>query len=213
MDTEASPLRFARGPLKIVGLGGSLAARSRSRSALETALAGALEASADTRLLDIRKLDLPLYNPDAEPSAGTLAMVEALERADGLLWSSPLYQGSVAGSFKNALDWLHLPSGSMYFTDKPIGHISVSGGTQGLQAINAMVFSVRALRGWAVPYVVPVPGVAFDEEDEVRDEGVERQLKLLGSEVVRLAAHFVEAEEPDHRTECAQARDRVASAA
>jgi len=72
-------------------------------------------------------------------------MVEALENADGLLWSSPLYQGSVAGSFKNALDWLHLPSGSVFLTDKPIGLISVSGGTQGLQAINAMEFSVRAL--------------------------------------------------------------------
>ena len=140
-------------------------------------------------------------------------MVEALEAADGLLWSSPLYQGSVAGSFKNALDWLHLPSGSVYLTDKAIGLISVAGGTQGLQAINAMEFSVRALRGWAVPYVVPVPRAAFDENEKVQDEGVERQLRMLGSEVVRLAAHFVEAEEPDHPTECARARERVAAAA
>jgi FMN reductase len=180
---------------------------------LVSALAGAEDAGADTELLDIRSLDLPLYNPDAEPSAATLAMVDSLESADGLLWSSPLYQGSVAGSFKNALDWLHLPTGSVYLTDKAIGLISVSGGTHGLQAINAMEFSVRALRGWAVPYVVPVPGAAFDENHEVRDDGVERQLKMLGSEVVRLAAHFVEAEEPDHTTECARARERVAAVA
>ena len=212
MDTEASPLRFARGPLKIVGLGGSLSSTSRSRAALATALAGAADAGAETQLLDVRSLNLPLYNPDVEPSPATLAMVEALESADGLVWSSPLYQGSVSGSFKNALDWLHLPSGSVYLTDKAIGLISVSGGTQGLQAINVMEFSVRALRGWAVPYVVPVPGVAFDENDEVRDEGVRRQLKMLGSEVVRLASHFVEAEEPDHATECARARERVAAA-
>ena len=138
-------------------------------------------------------------------------MVEALESADGLLWSSPLYQGSVAGSFKNALDWLHLPSGSVYLTDKPIGLISVSGGTQGLQAINAMEFSVRALRGWAVPYVVPAPRAAF-EEDRVVDPSVERQLKTLGNEVVRLAEHFTVHESPDHATECARARDRVAAA-
>jgi len=177
------------------------------------ALGGASGADAETELLDIRKLDLALFNPDEEPSAGTLAMVEALESADGLVWSSPLYQGSVAGSFKNALDWLHLPSGSVYLTDKPIGLISVSGGTHGLQAINAMEFSVRALRAWAVPYVVPVPAVAFDEDEDIRDPGVERQLRLLGSEVVRLAAHFAEAEEPDHRTESARSRDLVASAA
>ena len=205
-------MRFARGPLKIVGLGGSLSSTSRSRAALATALAGAADAGAETQLLDVRSLNLPLYNPDVEPSPATLAMVEALESADGLVWSSPLYQGSVSGSFKNALDWLHLPSGSVYLTDKAIGLISVSGGTQGLQAINVMEFSVRALRGWAVPYVVPVPGVAFDENDEVRDEGVRRQLKMLGSEVVRLASHFVEAEEPDHAIECARARERVAAA-
>src|SRR5262245_44677152 len=187
--------------------------QSRSRSALETALAGAVEAGAETELLDIRRLGLPLFDPDDEPTPGTLTMVEALESADGLLWSSPLYQGSVAGSFKNALDWLHLPSGSVYLTDKAIGLISVSGGTQGLQAINAMEFSVRALRGWAVPYVVPIPGTAFDKDEEVRDESVERQLKRLGSEVVRLAAHFVEVEEPDHRTECARSRELVAAAA
>jgi FMN reductase len=199
--------------VKIVGLGGSLSSTSRSRAALVTALGGAEEAGAETELLDLRMLGLSLFNPDAEPDARTLTMVEALETADGLLWSSPLYQGSVAGSFKNALDWLHLPSGSVYLTDKAIGLISVSGGTQGLQAINAMEFSVRALRAWAVPYVVPIPSTAFDDSDEVRDPGVERQLKTLGSEVVRLTGHFAAAEEPDHRTESARSRDRVAAAA
>jgi FMN reductase len=198
--------------LRIVGLGGSLSSTSRSRSALMAALAGAEDAGAETELLDIRTLGLPLYNPDAEPDTTTRLMVETLEAADGVIWSSPLYQGSVAGSFKNALDWLHLPGGSVYLTDKPIGLVSVSGGTQGLQAINAMEFSVRALRGWAVPYVVPIPGSAFNEAEEIRDEGVNRQLKMLGSEVVRLAAHFVEAEDPDHRSECARARDLVAAA-
>jgi azobenzene reductase len=199
--------------LRIVGLGGSLASTSRSRAALVTALGGAADEGAETELLDLRTLHLPLFNREAEPDSATLWMVERLESADGLLWSSPLYQGSVAGSFKNALDWLHLPSGSVYLTDKAIGLISVAGGTHGLQGINAMEFSVRALRAWAVPYVVPVPGTAFDEAEEIRDEGVERQLRMLGSEVVRLAAHFSEAEEPDHRTECARARDRVASLA
>jgi FMN reductase len=199
--------------LRIVGLGGSLASASRSRAALATALAGASDAGADTELLDIRLLDLPLYNPDNEPSASTSAMVEALEAADGLVWSSPMYQGSVAGSFKNALDWLHLPSGSVFLVDKPVGLISVSGGTHGLQAINAMEFSVRALRAWAVPYVVPIPGTAFDENEQVRDPSVDKQLKMLGSEVVRLAAHFVEVESPDHMTECDRSRQLVAAAA
>src|SRR5690242_4407365 len=142
--------------MKVVGLGGSLASTSQSRAALAAGLSGAEEAGAETELLDLRELDLPLYNPEAEPTPDVLRMVEALAGADGLLWSSPLYQGSISGSFKNALDWLHLPSGNVYLPDKVVGLISVAGGTHGLQAINTMEFCVRALRAWAVPLVVPV---------------------------------------------------------
>jgi NAD(P)H-dependent FMN reductase len=48
-------------PLSVVGLGGSLRAGSTSRSALRTALEGAESAGAETLLLDLRELDLPLY--------------------------------------------------------------------------------------------------------------------------------------------------------
>ena len=204
--------------LKIVGLGGSLGARSQSRAALLTALVGAEEAGAETELLDLRELGLPMYEPDAEAaSEPTLSMVEAVYCADGLLWSSPLYQGSISGAFKNALDWLKLLSDRdpAYLTDKVIGLISAAGGTQGLQAINTMEFCVRALRGWAVPLVVPVASAArvFDEVGRVTDEAVERQLKMLGAEVVRVAEHFVVEEAPDHAVVCARAAERVAAAA
>jgi FMN reductase len=202
--------------LKIVGLGGSLARVSSSRAALAIALRGAEEAGAETELLDLRELDLPMFNPEAEElTESTMRMVGRLESADGLLWSSPLYQGTVSGAFKNALDWLHLPSGSVYLTDKVIGLISAAGGAQGLQAINTMEFSVRSLRGWAVPFVVPVSSAArlFDDEGRLQDEAVERQLKMLGSEVVRVAEHFRVEESPDHEAECEKARERVAAAA
>ena len=193
--------------MKIVGLGGSLAARSQSRAALVTGLSGAEEAGAETELLDLRELDLPMFSSEAEPTPVVMSMVETLEGADGLLWSSPLYQGSISGSFKNALDWLHLPSGSVYLTDKVIGLISVAGGTQALQAINTMEFSVRALRAWAVPLVAPV------SRGHTQDEAVERQLKMLGSEVVRVAKHFATEAEPDHEKVCANAAERLAAVA
>jgi FMN reductase len=203
-------------PPKIVGLGGSLAGVSSSRAALTVALLGAEDAGAETELLDLRELDLPMYDPEAEElPESTTRMVGSLESADGLLWSSPLYQGTVSGAFKNALDWLHLPSGSVYLTDKVIGLISAAGGAQGLQAINTMEFSVRSLRGWAVPFVVPISSAArlFDDEGRLKDEVVERQLKMLGSEVVRVAEHFRIEESPDHEAECEKARERVAAAA
>jgi FMN reductase len=204
--------------LKIAGLGGSLGTRSQSRAALVTALAGAAEAGAHTQLLDLRELGLPMYDPDGEAATeSTLRMVDALHEADGILWSSPLYNGSISGAFKNALDWLRLlgDRDPAYLSDKVIGLISAAGGAQGLQAINTMEFCVRALRGWAVPLVVPVAGAgrAFDEEGRPQDEAIERQLKMLGVEVVRVADHFRVEESPDHAAECEKAMARVAAAA
>jgi FMN reductase len=205
-------------PLTVVGLGGSMAKISRSRAALHSALDGAASAGAETQILDIRELDLPMYNPDDdEPTEAAARLIESCYSADGMLWSSPMYQGTISGAFKNALDWLHLlgDRDPPFLHDTVIGLISAAGGTQGLQAINTMEFAIRALRAWAVPYVVPVAGAArvFDGAGQVRDQAVELQLKTLGGEVVRVAERFAADSTLHRQVECAQAADRVATAA
>jgi FMN reductase len=205
--------------LTIVGLGGSLAQTSRSLAALRIALDGAAGAGAATELLDLRELDLPMYNPDDErdppPAASTL--IEACHDADGMLWSSPMYQGTISGAFKNALDWLHALGSREppFLHDEVIGLISSAGGTQGLQAINTMEFAVRALRGWAVPYVIPVASAfrVFDPHGQITDEGIELRLRTLGAEVVRVAARFADHATPQRARECEEAVERVAAAA
>jgi len=167
-------------------------------------------------LLDLRELDLPMYNPDDdEPGEAATRVIESCYSADGLIWSSPLYQGTISGALKNALDWLHLlgPREPSYLHDKVIGLISAAGGTQGLQAINTMEFATRALRGWAVPYVVPVAAAAsvFDAEGRIQDQAVGLQLERLGQEVVRVAERFATHESPDHQAECDHAAARVAA--
>ena len=204
-------------PLRIVGLGGSLASESKSRSALRRALEGAAAAGAETRLLDLREPDLPLYNPDAdEPTEAGAALIESCYLANGLIWSSPLYQGTISGALKNALDWLHLlgQRDPPYLHDKVIGLISAAGGTQGLQAINTMEFAVRALRGWAVPYVVPVASAArvFEPSGRIKDGSVELQLATLGGEVVRVAERFAADRSLHRENECAHAAETVAAA-
>ena len=204
--------------LKIVGLGGSLGEVSRSRAALRVALEGAASAGAETTLLDLRELDLPMYNPDDErPTAAAARLIEACYGADGMIWSSPMYQGTISGAFKNALDWLHVLGARdpAFLHDEVIGLISAAGGTHGLQAINTMEFATRALRGWAVPYVVPVPTAArvFDQEGRVQDAAIKLQLRSLGAEVVRVAQRFA-ADPALHRaSECDEAAERVAVAA
>jgi FMN reductase len=179
--------------LKIVGLGGSLARFSRSRIALTLALEGAASTGAETQLLDLRELDLPMYDPDDdEPTDAARELIGACHAADGMLWSSPMYQGTISGAFKNALNWLHLLGSREPPTlhDEVIGVISAAGGMHALQAINTMEFAIRALRAWGVPYVVPVAAAArvFDQAGQVQDHSVEQQLRMLGGEVVRVAA-------------------------
>jgi FMN reductase len=200
--------------MTIVGLGGSLRGGSTSLAALERALAGAEAAGAETVLLDLRKLELPMFDPEhEEPTGVTEVLVETSYAATAMIWSSPLYQGTISGAFKNALDWLHVLGrrDPPYLHDKVVGLISAAGGTQGLQAINTMEFSVRSLRGWTVPYVVPIPSAArvFAEDGSVHDESVDGQLVLLGEEVVRVAQRFA-ADATLHRpTECSEASERV----
>src|SRR5207244_3925968 len=160
---------------------------------------------------------LPMYNPDEdEPNDAAAHLIESCYAADGLLWSSPLYQGTISGALKDALDWLHLLGrrDPPFLHDKVIGLISAAGGTQGLQAINTMEFSIRALRAWAVPYVVPVASAArvFDDAGRIQDEDVERQLRTLGDEVVRAASRFAANSFLHREVECARAAERVAKA-
>jgi FMN reductase len=204
--------------LTIVGLGGSLARVSRSRAALQLALEGAANAGAETTLLDLRELALPMYDPDDdEPPPAAERLIEACYSADGMLWSSPMYQGTISGAFKNALDWLHVLGAREppFLHDKVVGLISAAGGTQGLQAINTMEFATRALRAWDVPYVVPVASAArvFDADGGVQDAAIAVQLETLGAEVVRVAGRFA-VDAPVHRaSECDEAAERVAAAA
>jgi FMN reductase len=195
--------------LKIVGLGGSLRASSRSRAVLTVALDGAAAAGATVELLDLRRLELPMFNPEneADAPATVRTMIETCYEADGMLWSSPMYNGSVSGSFKNAIDWLHMLGSRdpAYLHDKVVGLISAAGGIQGLQVINTMDFSARSLRAWAVPYAVPVSG-------GVGDEQIESQLRALGAEVVRVAERFAHDQTLHRPAECDRAAERVARA-
>jgi FMN reductase len=180
--------------MKVVGIGGSLAAQSSSLAALKIALEGAAEGGTRTELFDVRALDLPMYSPEIKNAPESVRrLCDAVHAAGGLLWSSPLYHGTISGSFKNALDWLQLLSDRKpaFLTDKVVGLISTAGGTQGLQAVNTMEFVVRALRGWAVPLVIPIPQAwrVFDQEG-LHDETVAEQLRVLGREVTRAAKQF-----------------------
>ncbi len=150
-------------PLHVVGIGGTLREHSSSLIALRRALAAAEGSGATTDLLDLKTLDLPMYQPglaeNAQPSVAH-EFIDRVQRADALLWSTAAYHGTLAGVTKNALDYLEaLSSGPQPYLDgRVIGLIATAGGEiAGVNALNAMVHAVHALRGTVAPLLVPIP--------------------------------------------------------
>ena len=178
----------------VVGIGGTLRDGSKGLRALEEALQAAEEDGATTELLDLRELDLPMYEPGKpleEYGASVERLVEAMRGADALVWSTAAYHGTLAGVTKNALDFTQFMAQDEkpYLQDKVVGLVATAaGGLAAVNAINVMVNVVHALRGVAAPLSVPIQQSwkAFDEEGNVRDEGVAKRLGGLGRLVVEM---------------------------
>lgn len=186
-------MTVTNGKVKIVGLGGSLGKKSMTLSALVVPLQSARQAGAEVELLDLRELSLPFYNPELKledyPESVSL-FLDKVRKADGMIWASPAYHGTVSGAMKNALDFLeflakdHPP----YLTNKLIGLITTAGGTiAAVNAINALTHICQALRAWTVPLVVPVIQAwkLFDDQGRVTDPQLEERLVSLGVELVK----------------------------
>jgi FMN reductase len=176
----------------IVGLGGSLRARSYSRLALQTALAMTAEQGAEVELLDVKELDLPMFYPDMPVGAysvfqqpAIVRLVETCRRADAMIWASPTYHGTVSGVVKNALDFLELLSDDdpPYLTGRAVGLIAVSDQS----TFPAMIEAVYELRAWLTPTRVTVNRRDFDAEHTLVNERVEHRLRRMVGELLAFA--------------------------
>jgi len=118
--------------VKILALCGSLRAVSTNRAALE---ACRLLAPAGTEVTIFDGIDkLPHFNPDldCDPLPEKVAELRRLIGAyDRLLISSPEYAHGMAGSLKNALDWL---VGSLEFPETEVVLINTSPRAEHAQA-------------------------------------------------------------------------------
>jgi FMN reductase len=188
-------MAFGERRLRVVGVGGTLREGSASLGALRRALAASADAGAGTELLDLRELDLPMYEPGRaleEYGPGVERLVEALRGADGILVSTAAYHGTLAGVTKNALDFAQFLSGGEhpYFDGKVVGLISTAGGEQaGANSTGALVHVVHSLRGVVAPLVVSIPKARqrADGSGEITDDLYGRRLDTLGGLVVDLA--------------------------
>ena len=76
---------------------------------------------------------LPAFNPDAEDDLPRPVAVlrQAIDEADGVLFCTPEYAGSLPGSFKNLLDWT-VRGANLY--GKPVAYVSVAAEGRGAGA-------------------------------------------------------------------------------
>ena len=107
-------------PLSVVSICGSLRKASLN-AAIQRALPDlAPEGMTITSLSGIG--DMPLYNADTQESGfpkSVTDMVEAIRKADGVIFVSPEYNYSIPGVLKNAIDWLSRPK-DQPFAGKPV---------------------------------------------------------------------------------------------
>jgi NAD(P)H-dependent FMN reductase len=169
---------------RVVALCGSLRDGSHTRTALQRALTAATERGARTELIDLRELDLPVYDADDETVGDAPDLQRRVEAADAIILGTPMYHGSYSSPLKTALDYC----GFDEFENKTVGLLAVAGGSFPITALDHLRAVCRALDAWVLPYQAAVPNASGTIEDgEIVDPGVEERVSVLGRRAVEYA--------------------------
>lgn len=168
--------------IKILGVASSMRKNSHSTSLLSMLLdIASKKYDAKTRLLDLREIPLPLYNPSnntPEYNNNLKIITEAVEWADSFVLASPDYHGSMSGVMKNFLDhyWGE-------FAGKTFGYIC-SSHEKGLTVMDQMRTAVRQCYGWSLPYGVSVNGEQdFDSKGEINNLRLTQRINMMARDL------------------------------
>ena len=170
--------------LQLLAISGSV-----RRASFNTALLrAAIELAPKTCVVELASIrEVPIYDGDYEAEHGIPEPVRQLKdrfaSADGVLISTPEYNGSVPGVLKNAIDWMSRPPADIarVYKRQPVGLIGATpsmGGTRQSQQALLQPFRQLDVRLFSSVLVyVPQAGSAFDAEGTLTDEKVRELLK------------------------------------
>eukprot|EP00658_Telonema_sp_P-2_P022494 TRINITY_DN18999_c0_g1_i1.p1 TRINITY_DN18999_c0_g1~~TRINITY_DN18999_c0_g1_i1.p1 ORF type:complete len:224 (-),score=48.74 TRINITY_DN18999_c0_g1_i1:414-1085(-) len=146
---------------------------------------------------------IPMFTGEEEgyPEAAD-ELKQRLAAADGLIFCSPEYNGSVTPILKNTLDWLSRPTQDgeqqyMAFAQKAGGILSASPGPLGGLRAHSHLRDILAGLGVSVVGRTAAVGSAFksfDEHGRMVHANQERQVKATVEEVVKMAGLVANAE-------------------
>src|SRR5215469_981228 len=169
--------------VKLLGISGSLR-RGSYNSALLRAASRLMPPDSVLEVASIR--GIPLYDADVEAQGippSVSALKEAVVAAQGVLLVTPEYNNGIPGVFKNAIDWLSRPNTDVkrVFGGRPFAVIGASPGGFGTTLSQAAWLPVLRTLGtqfWSGGRLqVSRAGSVFDEAGNLKDAGIEEQLR------------------------------------
>lgn len=170
---------------RVVAICGSLREASHTRVALQRALAASETAGADIELLDLRALEIPLFNADEPTPPDVNEMTATIRESDAIILGTPMYHGSYSGVVKNAVDHC----GFDEFEDKTVGLLAVSGGSFPISALEHLRSVCRSLNAWVLPYEAAIPRASDAVEDgRIVDDRLGKRVDKLGVRLVKYAS-------------------------
>jgi len=168
----------------VAAVGGSLREVSYTRLAAREVLDAAAARGATTDLIDLRELDLPVFDGDERDAGDADELTRRVRAADSVLLATPVYHGSYSSVLKNALDYC----GFDEFENTTVGLLAVSGGAFPSPALDHLRIVGRAVNAWVIPHQVGLPRASRQFEDGVLvDESLRDRVDTLGERLVQYA--------------------------
>lgn len=169
--------------LNVLGVSSSMREGSFGTRTVKIVLDTAQKYEAKTRLLELRKIGMPLFNPDSDSLIQSDMKLQKVTNdvnwADAYILVSPDYHGSISGAMKNFLDYYWEE-----FAGKTFGYICTSH-EKGLTVMDQMRTAVRQCYGWSLPYGISVNGQEdFDKVGEVTNSLLDKRLRMLARDLV-----------------------------
>lgn len=183
---------------RLLAVSGSMRKGSFNTKLLAIAVEAAKAAGAAVEVIELKALNLPLYDGDLEVQEGlpegARTLKEAIRKAQGLLIASPEYNTSISGVLKNAIDWASRPgkgeTPAEVFAGKTAALLAASpsayGGYRGLAAVRSILGNIGVLV-LAEQVTVPVAHAAF-EGPWIKDQRLLESIQAVAQKLAALTA-------------------------
>lgn len=124
---------------------GSLRFGSTSQALTHIARKVLDELGAETRVFEAEGLPVFDFMENSNPKVQELYKLTKWSNAQ--VWCSPEFHGNMTGMFKNIIDWMPCQGGAAESTEgKPVAVMSVTGGAQSFNTVNAMRLVAKWIR-------------------------------------------------------------------